>query len=81
MELQCPNCDLTFECEVPSPDCWCKGVAPWEGVHREVREIYGTECLCKGCLSVTAYHPSTLETAWGLPPMQIHRMKYPPKQL
>src|SRR5215468_4847255 len=67
MQKLCSKCSLPFECSANTPDCWCQGVAAWEGVRQMVRQKY-PDCLCKTCFSMTFYHPNTLKSAWGIVP-------------
>ncbi len=62
----CAKCGLTFECETESSSgCWCMTVPAWEGVRASAREKY-MGCLCKTCLSLSFFSPSTLKNAWGI---------------
>jgi cysteine-rich CWC protein len=62
----CAKCGLPFECASPASDCWCMTVLAWESVRASALEKY-KDCLCKTCLSLAFYHPSTLKNVWGLP--------------
>jgi hypothetical protein len=66
--IDCPSCNLPFECEAPSPDCWCSGAAVWDRVHEATQETYGSACLCKTCLSLLSFcNSNVLRSVWGLP--------------
>ena len=59
MQKHCAKCSVPFECAAPEPGCWCESVPTKQGVRATLREEY-SGCLCKTCLLLASYHPSTL---------------------
>jgi Cysteine-rich CWC len=59
------HCGLPVECAVPAVDCRCMSVPAWEGALASVHKKYA-DCLCKTCLSLSFFSPSTFKNAWGI---------------
>ncbi|MET0333310.1 MAG: cysteine-rich CWC family protein [Rhizobacter sp.] len=58
----CPRCNGSFHCGAADPlPCACRGIQLSPDTTRQLRERYGSHCLCLRCLSELSNPPRTDE--------------------